>query len=81
MTDKRQAESQQTDSDHTHVLPFLLFATQSRFLFLDVAAAIDKSAVDGRGNTCGKTSWKCAVSHLGHSIVSGGPKCEGGASD
>lgn len=47
MTDKRQAESQQTDSDHTRVLPFLLFATQSRFFFffLDVAAAIDKSAV------------------------------------
>lgn len=24
---------------------------------------------DGGANTCGKTSWKCAVSHLGHSIV------------
>lgn len=36
MTDKRQAGSRQTDSDHTHVLSFLLFATQSPSFFRGV---------------------------------------------
>lgn len=45
MTDKRQAESWKTLTDHTHALSIVVFDTKEWFQESDIAAAINDSVI------------------------------------